>query len=230
MYLELKDVCRYYQQGESVVKALDHVSLGLEKGEFCVLLGQSGSGKSTLLNLIGGIDTMTSGQMKIGDHVIKDMDDHHLTQYRRDHIGYIFQQYHLIPDLNVRENIEVGAYLSEDPLDLEEVLDVLKIKDLQDHFPNELSGGQQQRTAIGRAMIKKPDLLLCDEPTGALDSKTSREILKFIEDVHDKYDTTIIMVTHNEKIQYMADRIIRILDGAIISDERNHHKRRVDAL
>ena len=111
---------------------------------------------------------MTSGQMKIGDHVIKDMDDHHLTQYRRDHIGYIFQQYHLIPDINVRENIEVGAYLSDDPLDLEEVLDVLKIKDLQDHFPNELSGGQQQRTAIGRAMIKKPDLLLCDEPTGRL--------------------------------------------------------------
>ena len=143
---------------------------------------------------------------------------------------YHFQQYHLIPDLNVRENIEVGAYLSDDPLDLEEVLEVLKIKDLQDHFPNELSGGQQQRTAIGRAMIKKPNLLLCDEPTGALDSKTSREILKFIEDVHDKYGTTIIMVTHNEQIQYMADRIIRILDGAIISDERNHHKRRVDAL
>lgn len=230
MYLELKDVCRYYRQGEAVVKALDHVSLGIEKGEFCVLLGQSGSGKSTLLNLIGGIDTMTSGQMKIGDHLIKEMNDTSLTRYRREHIGYIFQQYHLIADLNVRENIEVGAYLGDKPLDLEEVMDILKIKDLQDHFPNQLSGGQQQRVAIGRAVIKKPDLLLCDEPTGALDSKTSREILRFIEDVHEKYGTTIIMVTHNEQIQYMADRIITILDGQILTDVKNHHKKRVDEL
>lgn len=161
--------------------------------------------------------------MKIGDHLIKEMNDTILTRYRREHIGYIFQQYHLMTDLNVRENIEVGAYLSDKPLDLEEVMDILKIKDLQDHFPNQLSGGQQQRVAIGRAVIKKPDLLLCDESTGALDSKTSRKILKFIEDVHEKYGTTIIMVTHNEQIQYMADRIITILDGQILTDLKNQY-------
>ena len=196
----------------------------MEKGEICVLLGPSGSGKSTLLNIIGGIDGADSGQICINGEMLEDMNEKTLTQYRRKHLGYVFQMYNLIPNLNVRENIEVGAYLSDHPLDIEELLNTLGLAEHWNKLPNQLSGGQQQRTAIGRAIVKNPDILLCDEPTGALDYNTSKEILKLIEDVNRKYGNTVIMVTHNDAIRYMADRVVKLRDGQIRKDYLNETK------
>ena len=195
--------------------------LAVEKGEFCVLLGPSGSGKSTLLNILGGIDRADSGDILIDGERMADMNEKALTLYRRRHLGYIFQMYNLIPNLTVRENIEVGAYLSRRPLDVDELLHLLGLWDHRGKLPNQLSGGQQQRTSIGRAIVKNPDILLCDEPTGALDYKTSKEILKLIETVNQKYGNTVIMVTHNDAIRLMADRVVRLRDGAIRSNETN---------
>ena len=196
----------------------------MEKGEICVLLGPSGSGKSTLLNIIGGIDGADSGQICINGEMLEDMNEKTLTQYRRKHLGYVFQMYNLIPNLNVRENIEVGAYLSDHPLDIEELLNTLGLAEHWNKLPNQLSGGQQQRTAIGRAIVKNPDILLCDEPTGALDYNTSKEILKLIEDVNRKYGNTVIMVTHNDAIRNMADRVVKLRDGQIRKDYLNETK------
>ena len=195
-----------------------------EKGEICVLLGPSGSGKSTLLNIIGGIDGADSGQICINGEMLEDMNEKTLTQYRRKHLGYVFQMYNLIPNLNVRENIEVGAYLSDHPLNIEELLNTLGLAEHWNKLPNQLSGGQQQRTAIGRAIVKNPDILLCDEPTGALDYNTSKEILKLIEDVNRKYGNTVIMVTHNDAIRNMADRVVKLRDGQIRKDYLNETK------
>ena len=195
-----------------MLKGLD---LDIEKGEFCVLLGPSGSGKSTLLNIIGGIDAADEGSITIEGERLEDMTEKKLSMYRRKHLGYIFQMYNLIPNLTVQENIEVGAYLSDKPLEMEELLRTLGLYEHRKKLPNQLSGGQQQRTAIGRAIIKNPDILLCDEPTGALDYKTSKEILKLIETVNQKYGNTIIMVTHNDAIKDMADRVVRLRDGMI---------------
>ena len=203
---------------------LKGIDLGIEKGEFCVLLGPSGSGKSTLLNIIGGIDSADEGNICIGGERMADMSERKLTQYRRRHLGYIFQMYNLIPNLTVRENIEVGAYLGERPLDVDELLHTLGLYEHQRKLPNQLSGGQQQRTAIGRAIVKNPGILLCDEPTGALDYHTSKEILKLIETVNQKYGNTVIMVTHNDAIKDMADRVVRLRDGMILRDYRNEHK------
>ena len=196
----------------------------MEKGEICVLLGPSGSGKSTLLNIIGGIDGADSGQICINGEMLEDMNEKTLTQYRRKHLGYVFQMYNLIPNLNVRENIEVGAYLSDHPLNIEELLNTLGLAEHWNKLPNQLSGGQQQRTAIGRAIVKNPDILLCDEPTGALDYNTSKEILKLIEDVNRKYGNTVIMVTHNDAIRNMADRVVKLRDGQIRKDYLNETK------
>ena len=215
MILELKDIRKAYGKGDSYVEVLRGISLGVEKGEFCVLLGPSGSGKSTLLNIIGGIDTADSGEILIDGDRMSAMKEKQLTRYRRQHLGYIFQMYNLIPNLTVRENIEVGAWLSRDPLDVEEILHTLGLYDHRDKLPNQLSGGQQQRTSIGRAIVKNPDILLCDEPTGALDYNTSKEILQLIERISLQYRTTIVMVTHNEAIGAMADTIIRLRDGKI---------------
>ena len=209
MLLELKDI------RNSHVEVLRGISLGVEKGEFCLLLGPSGSGKSTLLNIIGGIDTADSGEIFIGGERMNTMKEKQLTRYRREHLGYIFQMYNLIPNLTVRENIEVGAYLGRHPLDVGEILHTLGLYEHRDKLPNQLSGGQQQRTSIGRAIVKNPDILLCDEPTGALDYNTSREILRLIERISLQYRTTIIMVTHNEAIAAMADTVIRLRDGRI---------------
>lgn len=187
----------------------------MTKGEICVLLGPSGSGKSTLLNIIGGIDNADSGYIAINGEKTVDMDEKTLTQYRRKHLGYVFQMYNLIPNLNVKENVEVGAYLSDSPLDVDDILKTLGLYEHRHKLPNQLSGGQQQRTSIGRAIVKNPDILLCDEPTGALDYKTSKEILKLIEDVNQKYGNTVIMVTHNDAIKNMADRVIKLRDGMI---------------
>ncbi|MCD8077360.1 MAG: ABC transporter ATP-binding protein, partial [Lachnospiraceae bacterium] len=210
-----------YGAGENRVEVLKSLNLSIEKGEFCVLLGPSGSGKSTLLNIVGGIDRADAGEICIQGERMADMDEKRLTQYRRKHLGYIFQMYNLISNLTVRENIEVGAYLGEKPLDVEELLHILGLYEHRNKRPDQLSGGQQQRTAIGRAIVKNPDILLCDEPTGALDYKTSKEILKLIETVNRTYGNTVIMVTHNDAIRGMADRVVRLRDGQIRSDERN---------
>ena len=221
MFLELNQIKKSFGSGENRVQVLKGIDLAVEKGEFCVLLGSSGSGKSTLLNILGGIDRADSGDILIDGERMADMNEKALTLYRRRHLGYIFQMYNLIPNLTVRENIEVGAYLSRRPLDADELLHLLGLWDHRGKLPNQLSGGQQQRTSIGRAIVKNPDILLCDEPTGALDYKTSKEILKLIETVNQKYGNTVIMVTHNDAIRLMADRVVRLRDGAIRSNETN---------
>ena len=221
MFLELNQIKKSFGSGENRVQVLKGIDLAVEKGEFCVLLGPSGSGKSTLLNILGGIDRADSGDILIDGERMADMNEKALTLYRRRPLGYIFQMYNLIPNLTVRENIEVGAYLSRRPLDVDELLHLLGLWDHRGKLPNQLSGGQQQRTSIGRAIVKNPDILLCDEPTGALDYKTSKEILKLIETVNQKYGNTVIMVTHNDAIRLMADRVVRLRDGAIRSNETN---------
>lgn len=221
MFLELNQIKKSFGSGENRVQVLKGIDLAVEKGEFCVLLGPSGSGKSTLLNILGGIDRADSGDILIDGERMADMNEKALTLYRRRHLGYIFQMYNLIPNLTVRENIEVGAYLSRRPLDVDELLHLLGLWDHRGKLPNQLSGGQQQRTSIGRAIVKNPNILLCDEPTGALDYKTSKEILKLIETVNQKYGNTVIMVTHNDAIRLMADRVVRLRDGAIRSNETN---------
>ena len=189
-----------------------------------MLLVPSGSGKSTLLNIIGGIDTADSGYVSVNGEKTRDMGEKTLTRYRRKHLGYVFQMYNLIPNLNVKENIEVGAYLSDSPLDIDDLLHTLGLYEHRHKLPNQLSGGQQQRTSIGRAIVKNPDILLCDEPTGALDYHTSKEILKLIGDVNQKYGNTVIMVTHNDAIKNMADRVVKLRDGAIRKNYCNETK------
>ena len=224
MFVQLKNIEKSYGRGENRVNVLKGINLSIKKGEFCVLLGPSGSGKSTLLNIIGGIDQADSGEIYIGGDKMTGLSEKNLTLYRRNHLGYIFQMYNLIPNLTVEENIEVGAYLSDSPLDLDELLHTLGLYEHRRKLPNRLSGGQQQRCAIGRAIIKNPDILLCDEPTGALDYNTSKEILKLIETVNQKYGNTVIMVTHNDAIKNMADRVVRIRDGRVLSDKLNETK------
>ena len=224
MFLEISNIKRSFGEGESKVEVLKGINASIEKGEFCVLLGASGSGKSTLLNIIGGIDSADSGYISINGEKTSNMTEKQLTLYRRKHLGYIFQMYNLIPNLNIKENIEVGAYLSDNPLDVDDLLHTLGLYEHRHKLPNQLSGGQQQRTAIGRAIVKNPDILLCDEPTGALDYNTSKEILKLIEEVNQKYGNTIIMVTHNDAIKNMADRVITMRDGMIRKNYVNKHK------
>lgn len=224
MFLTVKDLKKSYGSTSNKVEVLKGINFEVEKGEICVLLGPSGSGKSTLLNIIGGIDDADLGYVSIDSEKTKDMKEKELTRYRRKHIGYVFQMYNLIPNLNVKENIEVGAYLSDSPLDINELLNTLGLYEHRHKLPNQLSGGQQQRTAIGRAIVKNPDILLCDEPTGALDYHTSKEILKLIEDVNKKYGNTVIMVTHNDAIQNMADRVIKLRDGQIRDNIVNNSK------
>lgn len=224
MFIEIKGIKKAFGEGESRVEVLRGIDIGIEKGEFCVLLGPSGSGKSTLLNIIGGIDSADEGYISINGEKTENMNEKQLTEYRRRHLGYIFQMYNLIPNLNIKENVEVGAYLSDAPLDVDELLKTLGLYEHRHKLPNQLSGGQQQRTAIGRSLVKNPDILLCDEPTGALDFNTSKEILKLIEGVNKKYGSTIIMVTHNDAIKNMADRVVRLRDGVIRKNYRNEAK------
>ena len=224
VFLEIKNIKKHFGEGESRVEVLKGIDIEIEKGEFCVLLGLSGSGKSTLLNIIGGIDAADEGYISINGEKTADMNEKALTLYRRKHLGYIFQMYNLIPNLNIKENIEVGAYLSDNPLDVDDLLKTLGLYEHRHKLPNQLSGGQQQRTAIGRAIVKNPDILLCDEPTGALDYNTSKEILQLIEDVNKKYGNTIIMVTHNDAIKQMADRVVKLRDGMIRKNYLNETK------
>jgi len=224
MFLEISDLKKSFGEGDSKVQVLKGIDLNVDKGEICVLLGPSGSGKSTLLNIIGGIDSPDSGYVSIDGEKMVDMTEKRLTRYRREHLGYVFQMYNLIPNLNIKENIEVGAYLSDNPLNIDDLLHTLGLYEHRHKLPNQLSGGQQQRTSIGRALVKNPDILLCDEPTGALDYSTSKEILKLIGDVNQKYGNTVIMVTHNDAIKEMADTVVKLRDGKIRKAYRNENK------
>ena len=224
MFLEIQQIKKHFGEGESRVDVLRGIDISIEKGEICVLLGPSGSGKSTLLNIIGGIETPDSGKITIHGETIGEMNEKNLTLYRRKHLGYIFQMYNLIPNLNIKENVEVGASLSDNPLDVDDLLKTLGLYEHRHKLPNQLSGGQQQRTAIGRAVVKNPDILLCDEPTGALDYHTSKEILKLLEDVSRKYGNTVVMVTHNDALQNMADRVVKLRDGKIRKNFVNETK------
>ena len=222
--IEVRNLYKLYRVGDEFVRALDGVDFEIYEGEFCAIVGTSGSGKSTLLNIIGGIDEADSGSIVIEGEKIEDMNEKTLTRYRRKHLGYVFQMYNLIPNLNIKENIEVGAYLSDNPLDVDSLLKSLGLYEHRHKLPNQLSGGQQQRTAIGRAVVKNPDILLCDEPTGALDYHTSKEILKLLEDVSRKYGNTVVMVTHNDALQNMADRVVKLRDGKIRKNFVNETK------
>lgn len=223
-FLEIVNLKKGFGSGEARQEVLRGMNFTVAKGEFCVLLGPSGSGKSTLLNIIGGIDNPDSGYISINGDKLEEMGEKGLTLYRRKHLGYVFQMYNLIPNLNVKENIEVGAYLSDNPLEIDELLHTLGLYDHRYKLPNQLSGGQQQRVSIGRAIVKNPDILLCDEPTGALDYNTSKEILKLIEDVNKKYGNTIIMVTHNEAIKSISDHVIKLRDGVVRHNDINTNK------
>lgn len=229
-FVEIKGLKKSYGEGEAKAMVLKGVDIAIEKGELCVLLGPSGSGKSTLLNIIGGIDNADEGYVSINGEKTAVMNEKRLTLYRRDHLGYVFQMYNLIPNLTVQENIEVGSYLSKKPLEVESLLKTLGLYDHKDKLPTQLSGGQQQRTAIGRAVIKNPDILLCDEPTGALDYNTSKEILALLERINKEYGNTIIMVTHNDALKYMADRVVKLRDGLISSNKINEKKLSVEDL
>ena len=218
MFLEIKGIKKHYGEGESRVEVLNGIDIEVNKGEIVVLLGPSGSGKSTLLNIIGGIDDADEGYISIDGEKTADMNEKRLTQYRRKHLGYVFQMYNLIPNLTVRENIEVGAYLSDKALNTDEILNTLGLSDHADKKPNQLSGGQQQRTSIGRAMITNPAIILADEPTGNLDSKASDEIVALLKKSNKDYKQTIVMITHNMEIAKCADRIIKIEDGKIVKE------------
>ena len=221
MYVEVKNLKKHYGEGGSYIEVLKGVNTGVEQGEMCVIQGTSGSGKSTLLNCIGGLDTIDAGAVNVDGLDIAKLKPSALADYRRDHLGFIFQFYNLIPNLTVKENIEVCKYLTQTPMDMEELLDILGLTEHQNKFPSQLSGGQQQRCAIARALIKNPKLLLCDEPTGALDSETSRDILILLERVNEIYRTTILIVTHNNSIKNMVHRVIYIKDGLISREYMN---------
>lgn len=221
MYLEVSGVKKSYGEGGSYVQVLKGINTGVEKGQMCVIQGTSGSGKSTLLNCIGGLDTMDSGSIKVDGTEIFGMTNDQLSDYRRDNLGFIFQFYNLVPNLTVRENIQVCEYLTDDPLPMDDLIETLGLTEHQNKFPSQLSGGQQQRCAIARALVKNPKLLLCDEPTGALDSKTSRDILVLLEEINEKYGTTMLIVTHNNSIKNMVHKVIFIKDGLISKEYEN---------
>ena len=221
MYLEIKNVKKSYGNDSNYIQVLKGVTTGLEKGQMCVIQGTSGSGKSTLLNCIGGLDEMDSGSVKVDGKEIFGLKPEALSDYRRDNLGFIFQFYNLVPNLTVRENILVCEYLAENPLDVDELLETLGLTEHQNKFPSQLSGGQQQRCAIARALVKNPKLLLCDEPTGALDSKTSRDILVLLEKINEKYGTTMLIVTHNNSIKNMVHKVIIVKDGLVKNEYLN---------
>ena len=220
-YLEVSGLCKSYGVDEARVEVLKGIDVSLEKGEVCVLLGPSGSGKSTFLNIVGGLEPADAGHIRVGDMAITDLAASDLVEYRRRELGFVFQFYNLVPDLTVTENIEVCQCLSDDPLPMDDLLRSLGLWEHRRKFPHEISGGQQQRCAIGRALVKNPGLLLCDEPTGALDYHTSKEILELMEQVNRDYGCTIVIVTHNDAIKHMAHRILRLRDGQLVANELN---------
>jgi len=221
MYLTIQDVKKSYGENGSYIQVLKGISTHVEKGQMCVIQGTSGSGKSTLLNCIGGLDTMDSGSVKVEGKEIFGLKPMALSEYRRANLGFVFQFYNLVPNLTVRENIQICQHIAENPLEMDELLETLGLTEHQNKFPSQLSGGQQQRCAIARALIKNPKLLLCDEPTGALDSRTSRDILVLLETINAKYNTTMLIVTHNNSIKNMVHKVILLKDGVIKKDYEN---------
>lgn len=221
MYLEIKDLKKSYGENGSYIQVLKGITTGVKQGQMCVIQGTSGSGKSTFLNCIGGLDILDSGSIQVDGKEIAGLKQDALSDYRRDNLGFIFQFYNLVPNLTVRENIQICEYLTKNPLDMDELLETLGLTEHQNKFPSKLSGGQQQRCAIARALIKNPKLLLCDEPTGALDSKTSRDILVLLEKINQKYGTTMLIVTHNNSIKNMVHKVIIIKDGLIHKEYEN---------
>ena len=230
MFIEGKELVKKYGKGEATVYALDHTDFSMEKSEIVVILGPSGSGKSTLLNILGGLDKATEGSMIVDGKDLEKMSAKELEIYRREKLGFVFQSYNLTPDLTVRENVEMTAELVKDPLDVDGLIENLGLTKYEKHFPKELSGGQQQRVAIARAMVKKPDILLCDELTGALDTKSSKDALRRVQKMNDTYKTTVVIITHNLNIAQMADRIIKITDGKVTSNVKNADKKRVEEM
>ena len=220
-YIEFAEVTKTYGSGNAQVWALDGVSFFIDQGEFCVLLGSSGAGKTTLLNMLGGMDTITSGKIEFDGRDVSTLNRRELAEYRRHDVGFVFQFYNLIPNLTALENVEIAAQLCKNPIPAAEALRMVGLAERADHFPAPLSGGEQQRVAIARALAKNPRLLLCDEPTGALDYVTGKAILKLLYDLSRERNTTVIMITHNQAIAPMADRIIRIRSGKIESNEIN---------
>jgi len=225
--VEFRNVSRIYKVGDHEQKALDRVDLSLQSGRMIVILGPSGAGKSTLLNLLGGLDSPTSGTITVDGQDISKLSGDELARYRASKVGFVFQSYNLIPTLTVRENVALVSEISKDHLDPDKMLSDVGLSDHGRKFPSELSGGEQQRVSIARALAKNPQILLCDEPTGALDYHTSKDILDLIDRVNRKYGNTVLMVTHNEALSAMADRVVRLRDGGIISDERNRERKSV---
>ena len=220
-YLVVNGLKKHYGDGEARVQVLDGITATVNKGEICVMLGPSGSGKSTFLNLIGGLEDADGGSISVDGCDLTALSSKDLGEYRRRELGFVFQFYNLVPDLTIRENIEVTAHLSKSPLPMEDLLRSLGLWEHRNKFPRQVSGGQQQRCAIGRALVKNPGLILCDEPTGALDYKTSKEVLELMERVNREYGCTLVIVTHNAAIAKMADRVLRLRDGRLASDEVN---------
>lgn len=220
-YLVVNGLKKHYGNGEARVQVLDGITTTVNRGEICVMLGPSGSGKSTFLNLIGGLEDADGGTVSVGDCELTALSSKNLGEYRRRELGFVFQFYNLVPDLTIKENIEVTAHLSISPLPMEELLRSLGLWEHRNKFPRQVSGGQQQRCAIGRALVKNPGLILCDEPTGALDYKTSKEVLELMERVNQKYGCTLVIVTHNAAIARMADRVLRLRDGRLVEDQVN---------
>lgn len=230
MFLEVKNLKKYYGDGDSQICVLNGVDFSVGKGELVVILGPSGSGKSTVLNLIGGLETADDGEIIVDGKSVTNENKDSVAKYRRDTLGFIFQSYNLIPNLTVKENIEICWKIGDKSLDIDEVIEFLGLTAHKNKFPRHLSGGQQQRTAIARAIVKNPKLLLCDEPTGALDYETSKDTLKLIDRVKKRYGTTVLIVTHNEAIGKMADRIIRVRGGEIISNKDVENPLSVDEI
>lgn len=222
-YISFRHVYKTYGHGEAEVHALQDANFEVEEGEFCVLLGSSGAGKTTLLNMLGGMDTITSGEIFFDGREISALSKRELIQYRRYDVGFVFQFYNLIPNLTALENVEIAAQLCKDPIPADEAIDMVSLTGRKNNFPAQLSGGEQQRVAIARALAKNPRLLLCDEPTGALDYETGKAVLKMLYDLSRERKTTVIIITHNQAIAPMADRIIRIKNGRIQSNEPNEH-------
>lgn len=222
-YITFEKVCKTYGSGESLIYALRDVTFSIEEGEFTVLLGSSGAGKTTLLNILGGMDSVTSGTITLDGKQVSGFSQRQLADYRRRDVGFVFQFYNLIPNLTALENVEIAAQLVKDPIPADEALSMVGLEKRQGHFPAQLSGGEQQRVAVARALAKNPRLLLCDEPTGALDYVTGKAVLKLIYDLTRERGTTAIIITHNQAIAPMADRIMRIKSGQILSNEKNDH-------
>jgi putative ABC transport system ATP-binding protein len=229
-FIELKNVKKTYHMGEVVIKAVDDVSFDIDKGEFAIVVGASGAGKSTILNLLGGMDQVTDGSIYVDGSEISKYDKKLLTQYRRDDIGFVFQFYNLVQNLNALENVELAVEICKNPMDPEEVLKDVGLEDRLYNFPSQLSGGEQQRVSIARAIAKNPKLLLCDEPTGALDYNTGKAILKLLSDTAKKYDMTVIVITHNSAIVPIADKVITVKNGRVAGVKKNSNPVSIESI